>query len=92
MLTLISGERQRSPPTVRRLGRCLSTVRAASGEASAPRTCAKASSSSLLASRPTNSPIGGGKLKFGGYLGFGGFLTCGRKFALYRALNIRVLG
>jgi hypothetical protein len=31
--------------------RCLVTVRAASGEASAPRTCAKASSSSLLASR-----------------------------------------
>jgi hypothetical protein len=40
--------------TVRWLGRCLSTVRAASSEASAPRTCTKASSSSLLASRPTN--------------------------------------
>jgi hypothetical protein len=34
--------------------RCLLMVRAASDEASAPRTCAKASSSSLLASRPTN--------------------------------------
>jgi hypothetical protein len=40
--------------TVRWLSRCLSTVRAASSEASAPRTCAKASLSSLLASRPTN--------------------------------------
>jgi hypothetical protein len=46
--------RQRSPATVRRLGRCLSTLRTTSGEASAPRTCAKASLSSLLASRPTN--------------------------------------
>jgi hypothetical protein len=54
MLTLIGGERQRSPATVRQLGWCLSTVRAASGEASAPRTCAKASLSSLLASRLTN--------------------------------------
>jgi hypothetical protein len=54
MLTLISGERQWSLATARQLGRCLSTVRAASGEASDPRTCAKASSSSLLASRPTN--------------------------------------
>jgi hypothetical protein len=54
MLALIGGERQRSPATVRRLGRCLLTVRAASGEASAPRTCAKASLSSLLASRLTN--------------------------------------
>jgi hypothetical protein len=54
MLTLIDGERQRSPATVRRLGRCLSTVREASSEASAPRTCAKASWSSLLDSRPTN--------------------------------------
>jgi hypothetical protein len=54
MLTLIGGERQRSPATVRSLNRCLSMVRAASGEASAPRTCAKASSSSLLVSRPTN--------------------------------------
>jgi hypothetical protein len=43
MLTLIGGELQRSPATVRRLGQCLSTVRAASGEVSAPRTCAKAS-------------------------------------------------
>jgi hypothetical protein len=39
---------------VRRLGRCLAMVKAASSEASAPRACAKASSSSLLASRPTN--------------------------------------
>jgi hypothetical protein len=54
MLTLIDRERQRSAAMARRLGWCLSTVRAASGEASAPRTCAKASSSSLLASRPTN--------------------------------------
>jgi hypothetical protein len=54
MLTLIGRERQRSPATVRRLGWCLLMVRAASGEASAPRTCAKASSSSLLASRPAN--------------------------------------
>jgi hypothetical protein len=54
MLTLIDGEQQRSMAMVRQLGRYLSTVRAASGEASAPRTCAKASSSSLLASRPTN--------------------------------------
>jgi hypothetical protein len=54
MLTLIGGERQRSPATVRRLGRCLAMVRAASGEVSAPRTCAEASSSSLLASRPIN--------------------------------------
>jgi hypothetical protein len=54
MLTLIGGEQQRSLATVRRLGRCLSTVRTASGEASAPRTCAKASSTSLLASRPSN--------------------------------------
>jgi hypothetical protein len=54
MLILIGGECQRSPTMVRRLGRCLVTVRAASGEASAPGTCAKASSSSLLASRPTN--------------------------------------
>jgi hypothetical protein len=54
MLTLIGGERQWSPATVRRLGRCLVMVRVASGEASAPRTCAKASSSSLPASQPTN--------------------------------------
>jgi hypothetical protein len=54
MLTLIGGERQQSSAMVRWLGRCLSTVRAASGEASAPGTCAKASSSSLLASWPTN--------------------------------------
>jgi hypothetical protein len=54
MLTLIGGEWQRSSATVRRPGWCLSTVRAASGEASARRTCAKAFSSSLLASQPTN--------------------------------------
>jgi hypothetical protein len=54
MLTLIDEEWQQSSATVRRLGRCLSTVRVASGEASAPWTCVKASSSSLLASRPTN--------------------------------------
>jgi hypothetical protein len=54
MLTLIGGERQRSPTTVRQLGRCLATLRAASGEASALRTCAEASLNSLLASRPTN--------------------------------------
>jgi hypothetical protein len=54
MLTLIGGERQRCPATVRWIDRCLSTVRAASGEASAPRTCVKASLSYLLASRPTN--------------------------------------
>jgi hypothetical protein len=54
MLTLITRERQQSPTMVRWLDRCLVMVRAASGEASAPRTCAKASSSSLLASRPTN--------------------------------------
>jgi hypothetical protein len=54
MLTLIGGQRQWSPATVRQLGRCLSTVRVASGEASAPRTCAKASSSSFLTSRLTN--------------------------------------
>jgi hypothetical protein len=54
MLTLIGRERRRSSAMVRQLGRCLSTVRAASSEASAPRTCAKASSSSLLTSRPTN--------------------------------------
>jgi hypothetical protein len=52
MLTLISGEWQQSP--VRRLDRCLSTVRVAPGEALALRTCAKASLSSLLASQPTN--------------------------------------
>jgi hypothetical protein len=54
MLTLIGGEQQRSPAMVRRLKQCLSTVRAAIGEASAPRMCAKASLSSLLASRSTN--------------------------------------
>jgi hypothetical protein len=86
MLTLIGGEQQRSPAMVRRLSRCLATVRAASGEASAPRTCAKAYSRSLLASRPTNCSERSEKLKFGGYLGFGGFLTSGRKFALYAAL------
>jgi hypothetical protein len=54
MLTLIGRERQRNPATVRWLGRCLATVRAASIEALAPRTCAKVSSSSLLASRLAN--------------------------------------
>jgi hypothetical protein len=54
MLTLIDGELQRSSTTVRRLGRCLAMVRVAFGEASAPMTYAKASSSSLLASWPTN--------------------------------------
>jgi hypothetical protein len=39
ILTLIGGERQQSLATVRRLGRCLPTVRAASGESSAQRTC-----------------------------------------------------
>jgi hypothetical protein len=39
---------------VRRLDRCLVTVRAASGEDSAPRTCDVASSNSLLASQPIN--------------------------------------
>jgi hypothetical protein len=54
MLTLIGGEQQQSPTMVRWLGWCLSTVRAASGEASALRTCTKSSLSSLLASQPTN--------------------------------------
>jgi hypothetical protein len=54
MLTLIGGERQRSPAMVRRLDRCLAMVRATSGEASAPRTCVEASLNSLLSSRPTN--------------------------------------
>jgi hypothetical protein len=54
MLTLIGGERQRSPTMVTRLGRCLLTVRAASSEASALRMCTKASFSSLLDSWPTN--------------------------------------
>jgi hypothetical protein len=54
ILTLIGGERQQSPTTVRRLDWCLATVRAASGEASTPRTCGKASLSSHLASRLTN--------------------------------------
>jgi hypothetical protein len=54
MLSLIDGERQRSSATVRWLGRCLSTKRAASSEASAQRMCSKASLSSLLASRSTN--------------------------------------
>jgi hypothetical protein len=91
MLTLVGGERQRSPATVRRLGRCLSTVRVASDEALAARMCAKASLSSLLASRPTNYSDRGEKLEFGGYLGFGRFLTCDQKFALYAALYIGVL-
>jgi hypothetical protein len=63
-LHVVEGLQQRSSTTVRRLGRCLAMVRAASGAASASRTCAKDSSSCL---------IGGGKLKFGGYLGFDGF-------------------
>jgi hypothetical protein len=54
ILTLIGGERQWSPTTVRRLGQCLSMVRAASVEALAPRACAKASLGSLLSSWPTN--------------------------------------
>jgi hypothetical protein len=54
ILTLSDGERQRSPATVRRLGRFLTMVRASSGEASAPRTCIEASLNSLLASRLTN--------------------------------------
>jgi hypothetical protein len=54
MLTLIGREQRRSPATMRRLGQSLATVRVASGETSAPRACANASSSSLLASRPTN--------------------------------------
>jgi hypothetical protein len=82
---------QRRAATVRRFGRCLVTVRAASGEALTPRTCAKASSSSLLASRRPIALNGGRKLEFGGYLGFGRFLTCSRKFALYAALYIGVL-
>jgi hypothetical protein len=90
MLTLIGREMQQSPATVRRLSWCLSMVRAASGEASTPRTCAKASSSSLLASRPTNCSDQQRKTQIGGYLGFGGFLTCGRKFTLYAALYIGV--
>jgi hypothetical protein len=51
-LTLIGGGRQRSPATVRRLGQCFVTVRAASDEASAPRMCAEAFSNSLLGSWP----------------------------------------
>jgi hypothetical protein len=54
MLSLIGGEWQQSPATVRRLGRCLATVRAASSEASTARMCAEASSSSLLPSRSIN--------------------------------------
>jgi hypothetical protein len=50
----IGGEQQWSSTTVRQLDWGLSMVRAASGEASAPSTCAKASLSSLLASRLTN--------------------------------------
>jgi hypothetical protein len=53
-LTLIGGGRQRSPATVRRLGWSLVTVRVASGEALAPRTCTEASSNSPLAARPIN--------------------------------------
>jgi hypothetical protein len=66
---------RRRAATVRRLDRCLVTVRAASGEDSAPSMCAKAC---------------GEKLRFGGYIGFGGFLTCGQKFALWAALYIGV--
>jgi hypothetical protein len=90
MLTLIGGERQRSPATVRRLGRCLSTVRATSSEASALRTCAKASSRSLLASLPTNCSDRWWKTQICCYLGFGEFLTCDQKFALYAALYIGI--
>jgi hypothetical protein len=75
---------------VRRLGRCLVTVRAASSEASAPRTCAKACQAPFQLLDQPIPPIGGGKLKFGGYLGFGGFLTYGRKFALYTVVYIWV--
>jgi hypothetical protein len=88
LLTLIGAEWQRSSAMVRRLSRCLSMVRAASGEASTPRMCAKAALSSLLASRSTNCSDKRRKAKFGGYLGFGRFLTCDRKFALYVALYI----
>jgi hypothetical protein len=45
---------RRRAAMVRWLGWCLATVRVTSGESSAPRTCTKASSSSLLACRPTN--------------------------------------
>jgi hypothetical protein len=51
---LIGGGWQRSPAMVKQLSLCFMTVRVASGEASAPRTCTEASLSSLLASRPTN--------------------------------------
>jgi hypothetical protein len=53
-LTLIGGGQQWSPAMVRRLDRCLVTVSVASGEASAPRTCAEGSWSSLPASWPIN--------------------------------------
>jgi hypothetical protein len=53
-LTLIGGGRQRSLATVRRLSWCLVMERSSSGEASATRMCAEASSSSPLASRPIN--------------------------------------
>jgi hypothetical protein len=90
MLTLIGGERQRNPATVRQLSRCLSTVRVASDETSAPRTCAKAFLSSLQLLDWPIAPIEDAKLEFGSYLWFGGFLTCSRKFALYAALYIGV--
>jgi hypothetical protein len=90
MLTLIGGERQRSPATVRRLGRCLSMVRAASGEASAPRTCANASLSFLLASRPTNCSDRRRKTRIWCLPRVRRFLFCGRKFTLYAALYIGV--
>jgi hypothetical protein len=54
MLTIFGGGRQWSLAMVRWLGQCLVTVRAASGEALTPKTCAEASSNSLLAFRPTN--------------------------------------
>jgi hypothetical protein len=53
-LSLIGGGWQRSPSKVRLLGQCLVMVSMASGEASAPKTCAEASLSSLLASWPIN--------------------------------------
>jgi hypothetical protein len=53
-LTLIGRGQQQSPAMVRQLGRYLVMVTASSGEASAPRTCGEASSSSFLASRPIN--------------------------------------
>jgi hypothetical protein len=54
MLTLIDGERQRSPAMVRKLSQCLVMVRAASGEASTPWTRAEASLNYLPASWSSN--------------------------------------